>query len=193
MIVLTSCCLQLSSTTSILRLIFIVFIFARRHNTNACTIEGSLWDSKVSASTCKFAVKLSDRLALCWPENPYKWPLEFSHLSCQKCSKGFHHPATKLISLHSHKTNRKTNLTVGAELSTNNASRLQGPDPKSRKCPTGNFQGSLVGRAGWKPSSMWGERERTFGLCFSAYRWPPLKCQSRQVSQCSKDNSEPFF
>lgn len=40
-------------------------------------------------------MKLSDRLALCRPENPYKWPLEFFHLSCQKRSKGFHHQSPR--------------------------------------------------------------------------------------------------
>lgn len=109
----------------------------------------------------------------------------------------FSSPATTLIFLHSRKTNRKKkqSLSAGAELSTNNASRLRVWDPRSRKCQTGNFQGSLVGRAEWKPSSMWGERERTFGLCFAACRWlcPPLKCQSRPSRNAPKRTRSLYF
>lgn len=45
----------------------------------------------VKATACKFVVKLCYDPARYGPENSNKWPLEFSHLSCQKCSKGFHH------------------------------------------------------------------------------------------------------
>lgn len=59
----------------------------------------------------------------------------------------------------------------------------------------GNFQGSLVGRTEWKPSSMWGKRERTFGLCFAACRWlrPPLKCQSRPSRNTQKRTQSLYF
>lgn len=140
-------------------------------------------------------VKLSDHLALCQPENPYKWALDFSHFSCLKCSKGFHHQLPHWSPCIHAKPTEKKSLSVGAELSTNNASRLRVWDPQSRKCQTGNFQGSLVGRAEWKPSSMWGERERTFGLCFAACRWlcPPLKCQSRPSRNAPKRTRSLYF
>ncbi len=52
----------------------------------------------------------------------------------------------------------------------------------SVKCQTGSFQGTLVGRTKWKPSFMWGERERTFGLYFAVCGWlrVPLKCHPKQ-------------
>lgn len=75
--------------------------------------------------------------------------------------------------------------------------------PPGFKCDThraeniirGNFQGSLVGRNEWKTSSMWGERERTFGLCSAACRWlrPPLKCQSRLSCNTLKRTRSLYF
>lgn len=92
-------------------------------------------------------MELGDHLALCQPANPYKWPLEFSHLSCQKCSKGFHHqPPHWSLCIHTKPTEKK-DLTVGAELSTNNASRLQVWAPQSRKYQTSRDR-LLAGRSG---------------------------------------------
>lgn len=123
------------------------------------------------------------------PDNSNKWPLKFSHLSRQKCSRGFHHQSPHWsLCIHAKPTEKK-NMTVGSELSTNDASRLEVWVRPSVKCQTGSFQGTLVGRTKWKPSFMWGKRERTFGLYFAVCGWlcVPLKCHPRQ--SCNRNRS----
>lgn len=102
-------------------------------------------------------VKWCFELELYSPEDSNTQPLKFSHLSRQKCSKGFHHQSPHWsLCIHA-KTNRKKNMTVGSKLSTNDASRLEVWVRPSVKCQTGSFQGTLVGRTKWKPSFMWGK------------------------------------
>lgn len=162
---------------------------------HACAIAGSLWESNVLATTCKFVVELGDHLALCRPANPYKWPLEFSHLSCQKCSKGFHHqPPHWSLCIHT-KPTEKRDLTVGAELSTNNASGLQVWAPQSRKYQTGELPGIACWQDGvetqlyvrWKGEDIW------FVLCSLQMAPSSSQMSVKTVSQYSEENAEAIF
>lgn len=63
-----------------------------------------------------------------------------------------HH--TDLLHVHTKPIDRN-NMTVGAQLSTNNASRLEVWLWPCLKHQTASFLGTLVGRTKWKPSSIW--------------------------------------
>lgn len=108
-------------------------------------------------------------------------PQDFS-LESSKVLGGFSSPITTLISLHSSKTNRKKNMTVGSELSTNAASRLKVWVRPSVKCQRGSFQKMLAGRTKWKPRFMWrkGRGRLVCTLQFCGLLDVPLKCHPRK-------------